>query len=60
MARKKKRHEFQKPSYPCLKSVYKEILEKGVEKVVEFNGYEIITDRAKYGLYDGQVTVYDD
>lgn len=60
MATKKKRHKFQKSSYPSLKAVYREILEKGIEKVVDFNGYEIITDRGKYGLYDGQVTIYDD
>jgi len=51
-----KTHKLQRKQYSTLLSVQKEILESGIEKVLEFNGYELITNRGKYGLYGGEVT----
>lgn len=48
-------HKLQRKSYPSLTTVVKEIEEAGKEKILDFNGYEIVTDRGRYGLCDGEV-----
>lgn len=56
MPRKPKSHKLKKGRYNTLNEVRKEILDSGIEKVVYFNGYELKTNRGKYGLYNGEVS----
>lgn len=53
---KPKYHTLRKKSYNSLSEVRREILEKGIEKVLDFNGYELTTNRGVYGLADGEVS----
>ena len=60
---KKELEETEKPkkekTYQSL-SQFSEYIEKQGEKIIEFNGYELITKRGKkkirYALFDGKVT----
>jgi hypothetical protein len=42
-------------SWNTLRDVKEAVVEEGVEKVVSFNGYCLVTDVAEYGLSDGNL-----
>jgi len=52
-----KRHTPKNKTYNTLSQFMNEILDIGIEKVVEFNGYELKTNRASYGLCDGELRI---
>lgn len=56
MAKKKTKHVLKKKSYGSLSDVKNEIEASGVEKVIEFSGYALETNKGTYGLYDGDVS----
>jgi hypothetical protein len=45
-----------KKYWACLADFKKHLEQTGSEKLVSFNGFEIITDKAKYGLAFGEVS----
>lgn len=51
--------KLKRKRYPNLSSVRDEIVadKKSKEKVKSFNGFEIITNRATYQLFDGEVFI---
>jgi hypothetical protein len=55
----KKENPKKEKTYHSL-SQFSEYIEKQGEKIIEFNGYELITKRGKkkirYALFDGKVT----
>ena len=57
MVAKLKEHKLKKKRYGTLFELRNEILDSGIEKVVEYNGYRIVTNRASYGLFDGEVSI---
>lgn len=52
-------HTLRRKSYSSLSDVRAEIIRDKQEKVVSFNGYELVTNRRVYGLFDGTVTYED-
>lgn len=60
MARKKKQHLLRKKAYNSLTELKNEIVAKGIEKIVEFDGWRLKTNRGTYGLFDGTVTFTED
>ena len=56
MATKKKPYTPTKKSYNDLGVLMQELKNKDI-KIVSFNGYQITTKNAIYGLYDGQITM---
>lgn len=55
--RKAKEHKLKRKRYSCLTEVRNEIANAKVEKVKEFNGYELTTNKKKYTMYDSVVYV---
>lgn len=59
MPRKKKYHQIKKKKYASLTDLKEEIERQGAEKLVSFNGFELLTNKRAYGLHDGIVSVKD-
>lgn len=59
MPRKKKLHQVRKKKYACLLDLKGEIEKYKDEKVVSFNGFELVTNKRVYGLHDGIVSIKD-
>ena len=48
--------DYTKRTWSSLSQLKSEIERSGKEKIKEFNGYELITNKWRYGLYDGVLT----
>lgn len=59
MPKKKKLHQIRKKKYSCLLDLKGEIETYKEEKVVSFNGFELVTDKRTYGMYDGTLIIED-
>jgi hypothetical protein len=48
--------DYTKRTWNSLTQLLEHIKRDGEELVVHFNGYELVTDKYRYGLYDGILT----
>jgi len=55
--KKSKEHVIQKKRYNSLSSFKREVQESGIEKIVSFNGYELVTNKHTYGLSDNTISI---
>ena len=51
------KHTLKKKKYNCLGDVKKEIVDRGIEKVQEFDGCVLTTDKNRYTMVDSIVYV---
>lgn len=50
-------HKLKRKRYNSLVELKKEIQDKGKEKVLDFNGYSLVTNKNKYTMVDSMIYV---
>jgi len=48
---------WQEKNWNSLTDLKNYLIDNKIEKVIKFNGFELITNKATYMLFDGQLTI---